>query len=83
VPFDIFAFYRGMHTYVGVDSLSMAAADCAPIFEALKPGFEDGTLRPYEVAGADCYRLEDGARAYRAVLAGAAGRMAFVTGGRA
>ncbi len=25
VPFDIFAFYRGMHTFVGIDSLAM---DC-------------------------------------------------------
>ena len=78
VPFDIFAFYRGMHTYVGVDSLALAASDCAPIFEALKPGFEDGTLRPFGVDGSARFRLEDANRAYRAVLAGAPGRLAFV-----
>jgi NADPH2:quinone reductase len=78
VPFDIFAFYRGMHTYVGVDSLAMTASDCAPIFESLRPGFEDGSLRPFAVAEDARFRLEDANRAYRAVLAGAAGRMAFV-----
>jgi NADPH:quinone reductase-like Zn-dependent oxidoreductase len=78
VPFDIFAFYRGMHTYVGVDSLALGAADCAPIFEALKPGFEDGTLKPFAVEGGARYPLEDADRAYRAVLAGAPGRLAFV-----
>jgi len=78
VPFDIFAFYRGMHTYAGVDSLAMTASDCAPVFEALRPGFEDGTLRPFEVAPDARFALQDARRAYRAVLAGAAGRMAFV-----
>jgi len=80
VPFDIFAFYRGMHTYAGVDSLAMTASDCAPVFEALRPGFEDGTLRPFEVAPDARFALQDARRAYRAVLAGAAGRMAFVPG---
>ena len=50
MPFDIFAFYRGMHTYVGIDSIALTAVDCAPIFEALTPGFEDGTLKPFAVA---------------------------------
>jgi len=81
VPFDIFAFYRGMHTYAGVDSLAMSASDCAPVFEALRPGFEDGSLRPFEVAADARFGLHDANRAYRAVLAGAAGRMAFVPGG--
>jgi len=81
VPFDIFAFYRGMHTYAGVDSLAMSASDCAPIFEALRPGFEDGSLRPFEVPADARFGLQDANRAYRAVLAGAVGRMAFVPGG--
>jgi len=78
VPFDIFAFYRGMHTYAGIDSLALGASECAPIFEALKPGFEDGTLRPFEVDDSARFRLEEADRAYRAVLAGASGRLAFV-----
>ncbi|HSS28824.1 MAG TPA: zinc-binding alcohol dehydrogenase family protein, partial [Usitatibacter sp.] len=78
VPFDIFAFYRGMHTYVGIDSLAMSAVDCAAIFEALTPGFEDGTLQPFPVSGASTFTLEQADDAYRKALAGSAERLAFV-----
>jgi NADPH2:quinone reductase len=77
VPFDIFAFYRGMHTYVSVDSLALTAADCARILEALRPGFEEGMLRPYVVAEDGHYPLEKANEVYRAVLAGVPGRIAF------
>ena len=78
VTFDIFAFYRGMHTYVGVDSLALSAADCAPIFEALAPGFEDGSLRPFPVAASGTFALEQADDAYRKVLGGSSERLAFV-----
>ena len=78
VPFDIFAFYRGMHTYAGVDSLALSAADCASIFEALAPGFEDGTLRPFPVAASGTFTLEQAKDAYRKVLSGSPERLAFV-----
>ena len=82
VPFDIFAFYRGMHTYVGIDSLAMTAADCAPIFDELRAGFEEGTLRPFELRDDGLFPLERAAEAYRRVLGGSAERLAFVPGGR-
>ena len=78
VPFDIFAFYRGMHTYAGVDSLALTAADCAAILAEIRPGFEDGTLRPYVVDDGDRFPLERANAAYRAVLGGSPGRIAFV-----
>ena len=78
VPFDIFAFYRGMHTYVGIDSLALTAVDCAAIFEALTPGFEDGSLKPFPVSPASTFPLEEAAAAYRKVLGGSAERLAFV-----
>ena len=78
VPFDIFAFYRGMHTYVGIDSLALTVVDCAAIFEALTPGFEDGSLKPFPVAADATFALEDAAAAYRKVLGGSAERLAFV-----
>lgn len=78
VPFDIFAFYRGMHTYVGIDSLALTAADCASIFEALAPGFEDGSLRPFPVAAGGTFTLEQANDAYRKVLSGSPERLAFV-----
>jgi NADPH2:quinone reductase len=78
VPFDIFAFYRGMHTFVGIDSLALSAVDCAAIFEALTPGFEDGSLRPFPVRPDSTFPLEEAAAAYRKVLSGSAERLAFV-----
>jgi NADPH2:quinone reductase len=78
VPFDIFTFYRGMHTYVGIDSLALSAADCASIFEELAPGFEDGSLRPFPVAPSGTFTLEQAKDAYRKVLGGSPERLAFV-----
>jgi NADPH:quinone reductase-like Zn-dependent oxidoreductase len=78
VPFDIFAFYRGMHTYVGIDSLALTAADCAFIFEELTPGFEDGSLQPFPVAPGATFTLEQANDAYRKVLSGSPERLAFV-----
>ena len=78
VPFDIFAFYRGMHTYVGIDTLALSAVECASIFEAMTPGFEDGTLRPFPVDESSTFSLEQAAEAYRKVLSGSPERLAFV-----
>jgi NADPH2:quinone reductase len=78
VPFDIFAFYRGMHTYVGVDSIALGAVESASIFEALTPGFEDGTLKPFAVLPSSTFALEQGDDAYRKALAGSPERLAFV-----
>ena len=78
VPFDIFAFYRGMHTFAGIDTLAIPAVECAPIFDALRPGFEDGTLKPFAVDAAGLFPLERAVEAYRRVLAGSPDRLAFM-----
>jgi NADPH:quinone reductase len=75
VPFDIFAFYRGRHSFVGVDSLALEDAECAEILAQLTPGFESGALTAFPVAPDDIYPLERAHEAYRAVLAGAGGRV--------
>ncbi|WP_323123704.1 quinone oxidoreductase family protein [Burkholderia alba] len=75
VPFDIFAFYRGQHTYVGVDSLALDGAVCARILDELAPAFEGGTLRPFPIAADHVYPLERAHDAYRAVLKGARERV--------
>ncbi len=82
VPFDIFTFYRGMHTFVGIDSIALTAAECAPIFDALRPGFEDGTLRPFAVKPDGTFGLEQALDAYRRVLGGSSDRLAFLPGAR-
>ena len=75
VPFDIFAFYRGQHTYVGIDTLALDSLACARILDQLKPGFEDGTLKPFPVPQDTIFQLSDAAKGYRAVLAGARERV--------
>ena len=75
VPFDIFAFYRGMHTYVGIDSLAMDCVTASARLAAMGDAFESGLLRPFPIARA--FDLDDADAAYRAVLGGSADRMVF------
>ena len=51
VPFDIFAFYRGRHRFVGIDTLALDSSECAAILDELRPGFDSGALRPFPGAG--------------------------------
>jgi NADPH:quinone reductase len=75
VPFDIFAFYRGRHHFIGIDTLALDNGYGAAVLDALRPGFERGTLRPFPVLAANIYPLARAAEAYRAVLAGAPERI--------
>ncbi len=75
VPFDLFKFYRGMHNFVGIDTLALDAVRSCELLAELKPGFEDGTLKPFPVDAADMVALPDAMQAYKAVLAGAKNRM--------
>ncbi|KAI3590255.1 Quinone oxidoreductase [Cupriavidus sp. U2] len=75
VPFDIFAFYRGQHTYVGVDTLAMDSQACAAILDALAPMFAAGQLKPFPVLPDYTYTLANAKDAYRAVLQGATERV--------
>jgi NADPH2:quinone reductase len=67
VPFDIFTFYRGEHTFVGVDSLALDACASAALLRELLPGFANGQLRPMATVDSACYPLERALDAYRAV----------------
>ena len=69
VPFDIFAFYRGEHSFFGIDSLALDAGASAALLRELAPGFAGGQLRPLPVAEGACYPLERAGEAYRAVQA--------------
>jgi NADPH2:quinone reductase len=74
VPFDILPFYRRNLQLMGVDSLKLTAVQCARILEQLAPGFDDGTLKGFEVEG-ELLNLEEAADAFRRVLAGARDRI--------
>ena len=68
VEFNIFEFYRGRHTYVGVDTLSLSSVRSGALLNRLAPGFADGSLLPYPILDAACYPLQDARAAFEAVL---------------
>jgi NADPH:quinone reductase-like Zn-dependent oxidoreductase len=70
VPFDIFTFYRGMHSFVGIDTLALDCVASNERLDALRAGFEAGTLQAYPLRADACYDLGDALAAYRRVLAG-------------
>ena len=78
VPFDIFAFYRGEHSFFGVDSLALDATASAALLRALLPGFAGEQLRPLPVVESACYPLERAIDAYRAVQAIARNRVTLL-----
>jgi NADPH:quinone reductase-like Zn-dependent oxidoreductase len=78
VPFDIFLFYRGRHTFVGVDSLALDARASAGLLRELLPGFVSRQLRPLPVVQTACYPLSRAADAYRAVQSIAQNRVVLL-----
>jgi len=75
VPFDIRAFYRGRHTFVGIDSLALDSRASAAVLRELVPGFTNGQLMPFTIRNDSCYPPDRAVAAYRAVLAGARDRI--------
>jgi NADPH2:quinone reductase len=75
VPFDIFTFYRGRHSFFGIDTLALDATQSAAILRDLLPGFADGRLRPFPVQDESCFPLAQARDAYRLVMAGAQDRV--------
>ena len=67
VPFNILEFYRGRHTYVGIDTLALSSAASADILREALPGFVSGHLKPYPIADNAIYSLTDAKAAYLAV----------------
>lgn len=78
VSFDILQFYRGRHTFVGVDTLSLDGAASACSLDALADGFANGALKPYPVPEAMQFPIEEAAEAYRTVLQGAEDRVVLL-----
>jgi NADPH:quinone reductase-like Zn-dependent oxidoreductase len=78
VAFDIFPFYRGQHSFYGIDSLALDACASASLLRELLPGFASGALRAFSVADGARYPLERAIEAYRAVQAIARDRVVLV-----
>jgi NADPH:quinone reductase-like Zn-dependent oxidoreductase len=78
VEFDIFAFYRGRHTYVGIDTLALSSVETADVLRELAPGFASGHLKPFPVTSNGIYALEDAAEAYVKVMGSSRDRIVLV-----
>jgi NADPH2:quinone reductase len=67
VPFNILEFYRGQHTYVGVDTLGLSSVATGAVLRELVPGFASGHLKPFPINPGAIYRLENAKGAFVAV----------------
>lgn len=67
VPFDILRFYRGRHSFVGIDTLALSSIATAAVLRELAPGFVSGHLKPFAINPAAVFPLEDTRRAFLAV----------------
>src|SRR5438093_12092234 len=67
VQFNILEFYRGQHTYVGIDTLGLSSAATGDVLRELSPGFASGKLKPFPINPATIYPLEETKRAFVAV----------------
>jgi NADPH:quinone reductase-like Zn-dependent oxidoreductase len=74
--FDLLDFYHNESRMFGVDTLKWDMTESARILEALTPGFADGTFEAPIIDRA--VSLEDAVAAYKAVAAGARGRVVLV-----
>lgn len=67
VPFNILEFYRGQHTYVGVDTLALSSVATGDVLRELSPGFARGHLKPFPIRPNAVLPLEGAKAAYLAV----------------
>jgi NADPH:quinone reductase len=67
VQFNILEFYRGQHTYVGIDTLGLSSTATGDVLRELAPGFASGKLKSFPIHPAAIYPLEEAKRALVAV----------------
>jgi NADPH:quinone reductase len=67
VQFNILEFYRGQHTYVGIDTLGLSSVATGDVLRELAPGFASGHLKPFPINPAAVYPLEEAKHAFVAV----------------
>ncbi len=67
VPFNILEFYRGQHTYVGIDTLGLSSIATGDVLRELAPGFAGRKLKPFPINPTAIYPLEEAKHAFVAV----------------
>lgn len=75
VPFDIFSFYRGRHTYIGIDTLALSSIATADVLRDMTDGFESGVLKPFPILPTAIYPLARAREAYVRVLGSSPDRL--------
>lgn len=81
VSFNILEFYRGQHTYVGIDTLGLSSIATGAVLRELVAGFVSGHLKPFPIRPDAVFSLEDARHAYRAVGASSRDRVILRPGG--
>ncbi len=76
--FNIFEFYRGRHTYVGIDTLALSSVATGDILKSMLPGFSSGALRPFPVLPHARYAMANARDAYAAVLGSSRDRVVLI-----
>jgi NADPH2:quinone reductase len=67
VQFNILEFYRGQHTYVGIDTLGLSSTATGAVLRGLGLGFAGGHLKPFPIKPNAIYPLEEAKAAFIAV----------------
>jgi NADPH:quinone reductase-like Zn-dependent oxidoreductase len=67
VQFNILEFYRGQHTYVGIDTLGLSSVATGAVLRELGPGFAGGHLKPFPIKPNAIYPLDQAKAAFVAV----------------
>ena len=77
VQFNILEFYRGRHTYVGIDTLGFSSSVTADVLRTALPGFASGDLKPFPIHPHAIYGFADAKAAYVAVIGSSRDRIVF------
>jgi NADPH2:quinone reductase len=80
VKFNILEFYRGRHTYVGIDTLAFSSIESADVLRSVMTGFAGGFLRPFPIAASSIYPLREAKAAYAAVIGSSRNRIVLRPG---
>jgi NADPH:quinone reductase len=80
VEFNILEFYRGRHTYVGIDTLAFSSIESGDVLRSVMPGFAGGFLRPFPIAASAIYPLSNAEAAYAAVIGSSRDRIVLRPG---
>src|SRR4051812_5064368 len=67
VQFNILEFYRGQHTYLGIDTLGLSSIATGAVLRELGPGFVSGHLKPFPISPSAIFSLEQAKAAFLAV----------------